>query len=152
MVNDMKRILSVLFAAMLLMPAQAIKVHTIGDSTMQDYVESTTEVRGWGTYLGSFFDANFVTVNNRGKAGASSRTFYDGAAFWPSVKSQMSAGDYLLIQFAHNDENNSGLDVLEYNAYLLKESKPANNKAELLELLRSMSAKERKALMKEAEK
>lgn len=42
--------------------------------------------------------------------------------------------------------------MLEYNAYLLKESKPADNKAELLELLRSMSAKECKALMKEAEK
>ncbi len=42
--------------------------------------------------------------------------------------------------------------MLEYNAYLLKESKPADNKAGLLELLRSMSAKERKALMKEAEK
>ena len=121
----MKRILSVLFAAMLLMPAQAIKVHTIGDSTMQDYVESTTEVRGWATYLGSFFDASQVTVNNRGKAGASSRTFYDGAAFWPSVKSQMSAGDYLLIQFAHNDENNSGLDVLEYNAYLTNNGQAA---------------------------
>ena len=103
----------------------AIKVHTIGDSTMQDYDESTTEVRGWATYLGSFFDANFVTVNNRGKAGASSRTFYDGAAFWPSVKSQMSAGDYLLIQFAHNDENNSGLDVLEYNAYLTNNGQAA---------------------------
>ena len=95
----------------------AIKVHTIGDSTMQDYDESTTEVRGWGTYLGSFFDADYVTVNNRGKSGASSRTFYDGAAFWASVKSQMSAGDYLLIQFAHNDENNSGLDVMELKAY-----------------------------------
>ena len=107
----------------------AIKVHTIGDSTMQDYDESTTEVRGWATYLGSFFDASFVTVNNRGKAGASSRTFYDGAAFWPSVKSQMSTGDYLLIQFAHNDENNSGLDVLEYNAYLT-----ANGQAALTDL------------------
>ena len=42
--------------------------------------------------------------------------------------------------------------MLEYNAYLLKGSQPADNKAELLELLRSMSAKERKALMKEAEK
>ena len=41
--------------------------------------------------------------------------------------------------------------MLEYNAYLLKESKPADNKAELLNLLRSMSAKERIALMKEAE-
>ena len=42
--------------------------------------------------------------------------------------------------------------MLEYNANLLKESKSVNDKAELLELLRSMSAKERKALMKEAEK
>lgn len=41
--------------------------------------------------------------------------------------------------------------MLEYNAYLLKDSKPDDNKAELLKLLRSMSAKERKALMKEAE-
>ena len=115
----MKKILTFVLCALSLCTVSAtIKVHTIGDSTMQDYDESTTEVRGWGTYLGSFFDANFVTVNNRGKAGASSRTFYDGAAFWPSVKSQMTAGDYLLIQFAHNDENNSGLDVLEYNAYL----------------------------------
>ena len=96
----------------------AVKVHTIGDSTMADYDESTTDKRGWCTYLGSFFDANFVTVNNRGKSGASSRTFYDQAAYWQSVKSQMNEGDYLLIQFAHNDENNGGLDVIEYNQYL----------------------------------
>lgn len=126
----MKKFLLVLFTIHYsLFTAAGIKVHTIGDSTMQDYDESTTEVRGWATYLGSFFDANYVTVNNRGKAGASSRTFYDGAAFWPTVKAQMSAGDYLLIQFAHNDENNSGLDVLEYNAYLT-----ANGQAALTDL------------------
>ena len=42
--------------------------------------------------------------------------------------------------------------MLEYNAYLLMEKKPTDSKAELLELLRNMSAKERKALMKAAEK
>ena len=42
--------------------------------------------------------------------------------------------------------------MLEYNAYLLKDNTPTDSKAELLELLRNMSAKERKALMKEAEK
>ena len=107
----------------------AVKVHTIGDSTMADYDENTTDKRGWCTYLGSFFDPAFVTVNNRGKSGASSRTFYDQAAYWPSVKSQMQAGDYVLIQFAHNDENNNGLDVLEYNAYLT-----ANGQAALTDL------------------
>ena len=102
----------------------AVKVHTIGDSTMSDYNPSATDKRGWGTYLGLFFDSNFVTVNNRGKSGASTRTFYDGAAFWPSVKSQMSKGDYLIIQFAHNDEKSNGLDVLEYNAYLRAKGLP----------------------------
>ena len=107
----------------------AIKVHTIGDSTMAEYDESTTDKRGWGMYLGSFFDPSFVTVNNRGKSGADTRGFYTGAAYWPSVKSQMSAGDYLLIQFAHNDEGNdsnlAGLDNLEYAAYCKEKGLPA---------------------------
>lgn len=107
----------------------AVRVHTIGDSTMADYNPSATDKRGWCTYLGLFFDSTFVTVNNRGKSGASTRTFYEQAAFWPSVKSQMNAGDYVLIQFAHNDEKSNGLDVLEYNAYL-----KANNLPELTDL------------------
>ena len=121
-----------LFAAMLLclpMMQGAIKVHTIGDSTMAEYDESTTDKRGWGMYLGSFFDPQFVTVNNRGKSGADTRGFYSGAAYWPSVKSQMSEGDYLLIQFAHNDEGNdsnlSGLDNREYAAYCETKGLPA---------------------------
>lgn len=116
-----------LFLALMLGNAlftNAITVHTIGDSTMADYDESTTDKRGWCTYLGAFFDPAFVTVNNRGKSGASTRTFYEGAAYWASVKSQMQTGDYVLIQFAHNDENNNGLDVLEYNAYLTEHGQP----------------------------
>ena len=42
--------------------------------------------------------------------------------------------------------------MLEYNAYLLKESKQENKKADLLELLKSMSPEERAALMEEASK
>lgn len=102
----------------------AVKVHTIGDSTMSDYKPSATDKRGWGTYLGLFFDTAFVTVNNRGKSGASTRTFYEQPAFWTSVKSQMTAGDYVLIQFAHNDEKDNGLDVLEHNAYLRAHGEP----------------------------
>ena len=125
----MKRIFS-LFAAMLLclpMMQGAIKVHTIGDSTMAEYDESTTDKRGWGMYLGSFFDPAYVTVNNRGKSGADTRGFYTGAAYWASVKSQMSAGDYLLIQFAHNDEGTVtyGMDNLEYAQYCSDHGLPA---------------------------
>ncbi len=125
----MKKIFSFLVAMMLCLPMMqgAIKVHTIGDSTMAEYDESTTDKRGWGMYLGSFFDPAFVTVNNRGKSGADTRGFYTGAAYWPSVKTQMSAGDYLLIQFAHNDEGTVtyGMDNLEYAAYCAEHSLPA---------------------------
>ena len=109
----------------------AIKVHTIGDSTMAEYDESTTDKRGWGMYLGSFFDPAFVTVNNKGKSGADTRGFYTGAAYWPSVKSQMSSGDYLLIQFAHNDEGTVtyGMDNLEYAAYCQEKGLPAPSDA-----------------------
>ena len=127
----MKKIFSILAAMLLSLPMMqaAIKVHTIGDSTMAEYDESTTDKRGWGMYLASFFDPAFVTVNNRGKSGADTRGFYTGAAYWPSVKSQMSAGDYLIIQFAHNDEGNdsnlAGLDNQEYATYCAEHSLPA---------------------------
>ena len=125
----MKKILSILMAAMIGLPLAngAVKVHTIGDSTMAEYDENTTDKRGWGMYLGSFFDPAFVAVNNRGKSGADTRSFYTGAAYWPSVKSQMSAGDYLIIQFAHNDEGTvtNGMDNLEYAKYCQAKGLPA---------------------------
>ncbi len=123
----MRKLFSIIFAATLCLSAMAIKVHTIGDSTMAEYTPGTTDKRGWGMFLGSFFDANFVTVNNKAKSGADSRGFYTGAGYWPSVKSQMQAGDYLLIQFAHNDEGTItyGLDNLEYAQYCSDNGLPA---------------------------
>ena len=47
--------------------AQAIKVHTIGDSTMAQYDPNSTVTSGWGQYLQQFLEG--VTVNNRGKGG-----------------------------------------------------------------------------------
>ena len=93
----------------------AKKVHTIGDSTMANYDESATATRGWCQYLQQFLTG--IEVNNRGKAGASSKSFYRETAFWTSVKKQMSPGDYVIIQFSHNDEKNSGMDGDELKAY-----------------------------------
>lgn len=94
----------------------AIKVHTIGDSTMATYSESTTVTRGWGQMFQQFF-TDAVTVNNRAKSGASSKSFYEEAAYWESVKKQIQPGDYVLIQFAHNDEKNDGMDGDEVKTY-----------------------------------
>lgn len=109
---------STLLAAGMLVSSSimAIKVHTIGDSTMATYSESTTVTRGWGQMFQQFF-TDAVTVNNRAKSGASSKSFYEEAAYWESVKKQIQPGDYVLIQFAHNDEKNDGMDGDEVKAY-----------------------------------
>ena len=96
--------------------ADARKVHTIGDSTMATYDENTTITRGWGQMFQQFFKGD-VTVNNRAKNGASSKSFYMEAPYWQSVKKKIQAGDYVLIQFAHNDEKSGGCDGDELKAY-----------------------------------
>ena len=79
----------------------AKKLHSIGDSTMQTYDESTDK-RGWGQMLQQFFDEAQITVNNRGKSGASSKSFYQEAAYWTTLKTggsdAMASGDILLIR------------------------------------------------------
>lgn len=121
----MRKILVLVCAVLLVLPVEAAKrrVHTIGDSTMSEYKPAATPKRGWGMYLQAFFNPDSVEVNNRGKSGASTRTFYETENLWPSVKQQMKAGDYLIIQFAHNDEKCKGEDVYVKNAQLRAEGK-----------------------------
>ena len=119
------RIFLLLALVLMLVPMEAAKrkVHTIGDSTMSSYQPAATPKRGWGMYLQVFFNPDSVEVNNRGKSGASTRTFYETENLWPSVKKQMRAGDYLIIQFAHNDEKCKGEDVYVKNVQLRSEGK-----------------------------
>ena len=113
----MKRLIAVALCSAMLAPVAAAKrkVHTIGDSTMANYVLDATPRRGWGMFLQDFFNSDSVEVNNRGKSGASTRTFYETDKLWPSVKQEMRADDYLIIQFGHNDEKCKGEDALVKN-------------------------------------
>lgn len=106
--------LAAVVVATTVLPLQAKKVHTIGDSTMATYDE-TSDKRGWGQMLNQFFTSE-LQVNNRAKSGASSKSFYNEAPYWTTVKTQIEAGDYVFIQFAHNDEKNLGLDGDEVQA------------------------------------
>lgn len=85
-----------------------LRLHTIGDSTMADYQEATTRTRGWGEMLQEFFSAD-VQVIDYARGGRSSRTFYE-EGLWQKVKDNLKLGDYVLIQFAHNDEFSGGED------------------------------------------
>ena len=88
----------------------AKKVFTLGDSTMANYEENTTNTRGWGMYFGNFLTDGWTSVNCA-RGGRDSRGGYN--ELWQNVKNNVGAGDYVLIQFAHNDEKYGGMDNLE---------------------------------------
>ena len=92
----------------------AKKVHTLGDSTMASYNENATNTRGWGMYFGNFLTNGWTSVNYA-KGGRDSRAGY--MELWNNAKDNVEAGDYVLIQFAHNDEKYNGVDNLELRAY-----------------------------------
>ena len=79
-----------------------ITVWTIGDSTMARKIPNTTE-RGWGMLFPKFVDLSQARVANYGKNGRSTKSFVD-EGWWKIVLDSMKAGDFVLIQFGHNDE------------------------------------------------
>ena len=104
--------------AMLCTASYAKKVHTLGDSTMAPYDESATVTRGWGMYFGQFLTNGWTSVNYA-KGGRDSRGGYN--ELWQTAKKNVEVGDYVIIQFAHNDEKINGMDRDEvYNYYISK--------------------------------
>ena len=97
------------------------KVHTIGDATM---LEDESGRRGWVEMLPQYFTDN-VEIYNRAKSGASSKSYYVEATMWQNLlkggKYEMHEGDFLLIQFAHNDEKNNGADGAELKEYFTRQ-------------------------------
>ena len=72
-------------------------VYVIGDSTANN-----ADHRGWADPFASYFDASKINVVNRARGGRSSRTFVT-EGLWDKVREELKPGDYVLIQFGHND-------------------------------------------------
>ena len=70
----------------------------VGDSTAR----SNDPLRGWGSEVGQFFDPAKINVVNRAIGGRSSRTFITEGR-WDKVLAEMKGGDFVLVQFGHND-------------------------------------------------
>ncbi|MEZ0541166.1 rhamnogalacturonan acetylesterase [Fibrella arboris] len=79
-----------------------ITVYLIGDSTMSIKQVRAYPETGWGMPFVHFFDES-VTVDNRAMNGRSTRSFIDENR-WQPVADQLQEGDYVFIQFGHNDE------------------------------------------------
>jgi len=89
----------------------AKRVFLIGDSTVADYNEELYPTqRGWGQMLSYFVNDENIIIENRAINGRSSKSFYQEGA-WSKVLDEMQSGDYLFIQFGHNDQSADGIDT-----------------------------------------
>lgn len=90
----------------------AHSLFTIGDSTMANYRLIPQEaLRGWGQMLPMYFKPE-LHVENHAASGRSTKSFiHEGR--WKTVIERVKAGDFMIIQFGHNDEkvNKAGVGV-----------------------------------------
>lgn len=99
-----------------------IVVYIIGDSTAANKNPKAFPETGWGMELGSSFTKE-VKVDNRALNGRSTKSFINEKR-WESVLSTLKEGDYVLIEFGHNDEKventNVGTSLDEFKTNLIR--------------------------------
>lgn len=107
MKNTFKRAIPLLFVACISLCAfeedKKPTIFMIGDSTMADKdISNDKQERGWGMVLKSYLSDEII-VSNHAVNGRSSKSFINEGR-WDAVLERISPGDYVFIQFGHNDE------------------------------------------------
>ena len=77
-------------------------VFITGDSTVKNADRDSTGMWGWGSQADRVFDARKITWINCAQAGRSTRTYLREGR-WDKVYNDLQPGDFVLIQFGHND-------------------------------------------------
>jgi len=79
----------------------------VGDSIMRTGKDNgETGPWGWGSEIGAFFDPAKIHVYNEAYGGRSSRSYIE-EGLWAKVLEQLQPGDFVILQFGHNDSANS---------------------------------------------
>ena len=126
----MKRLIWTAVALLVALAAQAVpSIYMMGDSTMADKdLSGGNPERGWGQRLKALVS---VPVHNYARNGLSTKSFIN-KGLWEQVERGMQPGDYLFIQFGHNDEKvqkeGVGTTVEEYKANLRMFAETARRK------------------------
>ncbi|MPS65475.1 MAG: lysophospholipase [Chryseobacterium sp.] len=78
-------------------------LYIIGDSTVQNGSgKGADSLWGWGSFMDLFLNTDKIEIENHAKGGRSSRTFLTEGR-WDSIMKTIKKGDYVLMQFGHND-------------------------------------------------
>ena len=84
--------------------SQSVTVFLAGDSTMAAKLPEKRPETGWGEMLGQHFKPGKVQIDNRAMNGRSMKTFISEGR-WQSIVAALKKGDYVFIQFGHNDSS-----------------------------------------------
>lgn len=118
-----------------------ITVYIVGDSTAANKLVKAYPETGWGMPFAHFFDTT-VVVQNLAKNGRSTRTFLS-EGLWKTAYDNLKEGDYVFIQFGHNDESKEKVDRYttpeEYKANLTRFVKETRSKNGIPVLLTPVS-------------
>src|ERR1700689_3243623 len=83
-------------------------IFLIGDSTVKNsWDEGADELWGWGHPLVGYFDPAKINVENQALGGTSSRSYISGG-HWERVLALVRPGDFVMMQFGHNDSGPAG--------------------------------------------
>lgn len=88
---------------------QRITVWMAGDSTMAEKLATKRPETGWGEMFAQYFRPEAVRIANKAMNGRSTRTFIEEGR-WKAITDSIQAGDYVFIEFGHNDEAADKLD------------------------------------------
>lgn len=77
-------------------------IYLVGDSTCADKTANAFPEMGWGTPFKTFFDER-IKIENQARNGRSTKSFME-EGLWGEVMKHLNKGDYVFIQFGHNDE------------------------------------------------
>jgi len=86
-----------------------VSLYLAGDSTLAQKLVTRRPETGWGEMLQQHFDIDRVRVQNHARNGRSTRTFIDEGR-WQAIVDALRPGDYVLIQFGHNDASADRVD------------------------------------------
>jgi lysophospholipase L1-like esterase len=110
-------------------------VFVIGDSTAKNGKDDGSNGQwGWGHFFSDSFDSTKVSVENHALGGRSSRT-YISEGLWAKVLEGVQPGDYVLIQFGHNDAG-------PFNTGRARASLPGNGDADTTVVMEATGKKE----------
>ena len=88
---------------------EPVTIYLAGDSTMAEKLPEKRPETGWGELLQGFFRDDKVRVENHARNGRSTRTFIEENR-WQTIVGKLKKGDYVFIQFGHNDSSKDKVD------------------------------------------